>query len=63
MANLPTDQAAIDHALVKRGRKTTPTPTNELPELQTMEGALPPIDAEPGTLKASLAATPGKAAI
>ena len=60
LANLPSDQTAINHALAKRGRKTTPTPSNEHPEPQTMEGALPPVDAEPGTLKASLAATPGK---
>ncbi|XP_072044277.1 protein HID1-like isoform X2 [Amphiura filiformis] len=59
LANLPTDQGSINHALAKRGRKTTPTPNNEHPEPQTMEGALPPVDAEPGTLKASLAATPG----
>ncbi|XP_033117901.1 protein HID1-like isoform X1 [Anneissia japonica] len=58
LANLPTDQVSISKALVKRGRKMQHTPSTEQ-EPQTMEGAIPPIDAEPGTLKASLAATPG----
>ena len=58
MANLPTDHSAIAKALTKRGKKlATPSPTDHK-EPQTMEGALPAAEAEPGTLKVSLAATP-----
>ncbi|XP_033630553.1 protein HID1-like isoform X2 [Asterias rubens] len=59
LANLPCDQASITKALAKRGRKTTPAPPTDDAVPTTMEGALPPVDAEPGTLKASLLATPG----
>ncbi|XP_022092597.1 protein HID1-like isoform X1 [Acanthaster planci] len=59
LANLPCDQASISKALAKRGRKTNPTPPTDDVVPTTMEGALPPVDAEPGTLKASLLATPG----
>ena len=59
LANLPCDQASITKALAKRGRKTTPAPPTDDAVPTTMEGALPPVDAEPGTLKATLLATPG----
>lgn len=59
LANLPTDQVSISQALTRRGKKSAPAPTGEAVEQTMMEGALPPVDAEPGTLKASLAATPG----
>lgn len=59
LANLPTDQVSITQALTRRGKKSAPAPTGEAVEQTMMEGALPPVDAEPGTLKASLAATPG----
>ncbi|PIK51627.1 hypothetical protein BSL78_11499 [Apostichopus japonicus] len=59
LANLPTDQSSISQALTRRGKKSAPTPTGEQTEQPMMEGALPPVDAEPGTFKASLAATPG----
>lgn len=60
LANLPTDHSSIAKALTKRGKKLTqPSPTDHK-EPQTMEGALPATEAEPGTLKVSLAATPRK---
>ncbi|XP_052771085.1 protein HID1-like isoform X2 [Mya arenaria] len=59
LANLPTDHSSIAKALTKRGKKLTQplTPTDHT-EPQTMDGALPAAEAEPGTLKVSLAATP-----
>ncbi|KAL4240921.1 cell wall biogenesis protein [Mactra antiquata] len=58
LANLPTDHSSIAKALTKRGKKLhTPSPTDHK-EPQTMEGAIPATEAEPGTLKVSLAATP-----
>ncbi|XP_013385950.1 protein HID1 isoform X3 [Lingula anatina] len=60
LANLPTDHSAIAKALSKRGKKFSPQSTPDTPpEPQTMEGALPATEAEPGTLKATLAAYPG----
>ncbi|KAL3877484.1 hypothetical protein ACJMK2_035185, partial [Sinanodonta woodiana] len=57
LANLPTDHSSIAKALTKRSKKLTqPSPDHKEPE--TMEGAIPAAEAEPGTLKASLAATP-----
>ncbi|XP_064624817.1 protein HID1-like isoform X2 [Lineus longissimus] len=60
LANLPTDHSAIAKAVTKRGKKfgTHQTPDGSA-EPPTMEGALPATDAEPGTLKATLLATPG----
>merc|ERR550532_571260 len=57
LANLPTDHSAIAKALTKRGKKFVhqPVDTSEQP----MEGSFPATEAEPGTLKVSLAATPG----
>ena len=60
LANLPADHSTIAKALTKRGKKlATPSPTDHK-EPQTMEGAQPAAEAEPGTLKVSLAATPSK---
>ena len=59
LANLPIDHSAIAKALTKRGKKVTGTPADQ-PEAQSMEGSIPATDAEPGTLKASLAALPGE---
>ena len=60
LANLATDHSSIAKALTKRGKKLhTPSPTDNK-EPQTMEGAIPAVEAEPGTLKVSLAATPRK---
>ncbi|WAQ96014.1 HID1-like protein [Mya arenaria] len=52
LANLPTDHSSIAKALTKRGKKLTQplTPTDHT-EPQTMDGALPAAEAEPGTLK------------
>ena len=57
LANLPTDHSAIAKALTKRGKKFAAPPLDTR-EPQTMEGALPAAEAEPGTLKTTLAATP-----
>ncbi|PVD37614.1 hypothetical protein C0Q70_00210 [Pomacea canaliculata] len=57
LANLPIDHSSIARALTKRGKKFAPPPMDTR-EPQTMEGATPAAEAEPGTLKASLAATP-----
>ena len=61
LANLPVEHSAIAKALSKRGKKfvqlTSPV---DHKEPQTMEGAIPASEAEPGTLKTSLAATPSK---
>ncbi|XP_046552525.1 LOW QUALITY PROTEIN: protein HID1-like [Haliotis rubra] len=57
MANLPTDHSAIAKALTKRGKKFS-APPQDTRDPQTMEGAIPASEAEPGTLKASLAALP-----
>lgn len=59
LANLPTDHSAIARALSKRGKKLN-HPPSESKEPETMEGATPAAEAEPGTLKVSLAATPRK---
>ncbi|XP_063077846.1 protein HID1-like [Engraulis encrasicolus] len=73
LANLPSDAASIQRALQRRKRSPTapshshsPSPTNAISisrassmETVSMEGSRPAIPAEPGTLKASLAATPG----
>ncbi|KAH3863479.1 hypothetical protein DPMN_026468 [Dreissena polymorpha] len=58
LANLPTDHTSIAKALTKKGRKLTQPSTPDEKGPQTMEGALPAAEAEPGTLKVSLAATP-----
>ena len=59
LANLPTDHSAISKALTKRGKKFTHH-ANEHPEGPSMEGSTPAVEAEPGTLKVTLAATPGE---
>ncbi|ESO82024.1 hypothetical protein LOTGIDRAFT_135546 [Lottia gigantea] len=57
LANLPVDHSAIAKAMTKRGKKFA-APPQDTRDPQTMEGALPAAEAEPGTLKTSLAATP-----
>ena len=60
LANLPIDHSSIAKALTKRGRgKVTKETSQEGNEL-SMEGSTPAAEAEPGTLKVSLAATPGR---
>ena len=62
MANLPTEHTAIAKVLTKRGKKMQ-TPAQVDPSGRavepSMEGSMPAQEAEPGTLKVSLAATPG----
>ncbi|XP_059179065.1 protein HID1-like [Physella acuta] len=57
LANLPIDHSAIAKAMTKRGKKFA-APPQDTRDPQTMEGAQPALEAEPGTLKVSLAATP-----
>jgi len=61
LANLPTDHASIAKALTKRNKKTgvVPVRRESVHESPSMEGSIPATEAEPGTLQASLAATPG----
>ena len=59
LANLATDHSSIAKALTKRSRKTVQS-TSGADELPSMEGSVPASEAEPGTLQATLAATPGK---
>ena len=60
LANLPVDHSSIAKALTKRGRGKVVNPSHqEHPEQPSMEGSTPAAEAEPGTLKVSLAATPG----
>uniref|UniRef100_A0A3Q1GA02 HID1 domain containing n=1 Tax=Acanthochromis polyacanthus TaxID=80966 RepID=A0A3Q1GA02_9TELE len=57
LANLPSDTASIQKALQKK-KKSGISRTNST-ENGSMEGSKPAVPAEPGTLKASLEATPG----
>ncbi|KAH9513152.1 cell wall biogenesis protein [Bulinus truncatus] len=57
LANLPIDHSAIAKAMTKRGKKFA-APPQDTRDPQTMEGAQPALEAEPGTLKVTLAATP-----
>jgi hypothetical protein len=57
LANLPTDHSSIAKALTKRGKKFVQPGT--VPDELPMEGSVPAAEAEPGTLQATLAATPG----
>ncbi|XP_041473383.1 protein HID1-like [Lytechinus variegatus] len=59
LANLPSDQASISKALAKRSKKLSPSPAMDYPDAASMEGSMQAADAEPGTLKATLLATPG----
>ena len=58
LANLPTEHSAIAKALTKRGKKFSQLSAPESKE-SLMEGSFPAAEAEPGTLKTTLAATPG----
>uniref|UniRef100_A0AAX7VR59 HID1 domain containing b n=1 Tax=Astatotilapia calliptera TaxID=8154 RepID=A0AAX7VR59_ASTCA len=57
LANLPSDTTSIQRALQKK-RRTGISRANSV-ENESMEGSRPAVPAEPGTLKASLEATPG----
>ncbi|RMZ94646.1 HID1 isoform X2 [Brachionus plicatilis] len=54
LLNLPTDQEQIDQVY---GKQTNKVKEKE-PNLMSMEGAIPAKEAEPGTLKTTLAETP-----
>ncbi|XP_013870307.1 protein HID1b [Austrofundulus limnaeus] len=56
LANLPTDAASIQKALQRRRKSGI---SNMSSADESMEGSRPAAPAEPGTLKASLEATPG----
>lgn len=58
LANLPTEHTTIAKALSKRGKKFVQLTPESGKDLPTMEGAMPAMEAEPGTLKTTLAATP-----
>ena len=69
MANLPTDHSAIAKALTKRGKRGMQQPASSVAAAAggeqgkgevSMEGSFPAMEAEPGTLKVTLAATPGE---
>ena len=60
LANLPTDHASIAKALTKRSKSKISQPQVDSSNEQPMEGSVPAQEAEPGTLKATLAATPGE---
>ncbi|KAK9503755.1 hypothetical protein O3M35_010247 [Rhynocoris fuscipes] len=59
LANLPSDYGTIAKSLSKRGSSRRHIPSQSGPESPSMEGSKPALPAEPGTLKATLPATPG----
>lgn len=54
LLNLPTDQEHIDQVFGKQANKIK----EKEPNMKSMEGAIPAKEAEPGTLKTTLAETP-----
>lgn len=60
LANLPSDYGTIAKSLSRRGSSRRHIPSQSGPESPSMEGSKPALPAEPGTLKATLPATPGK---
>ena len=62
LANLPTDHSSIAKAMTKRGKKFVQA-TTVPDETPSMEGSIPAAEAEPGTLQATLAATPGQSSL
>ncbi|XP_056018136.1 protein HID1-like isoform X4 [Ostrea edulis] len=58
LANLPMEHSTIAKALSKRGKKFVQLTPESGKDLPIMEGATPAMEAEPGTLKTTLAATP-----
>uniref|UniRef100_A0A0V0G467 Protein HID1 n=1 Tax=Triatoma dimidiata TaxID=72491 RepID=A0A0V0G467_TRIDM len=59
LANLPSDYGTIAKSLSRRGSSRRHIPSQSGPESPSMEGSKPALPAEPGTLKATLPATPG----
>ncbi|XP_023676323.1 protein HID1 isoform X2 [Paramormyrops kingsleyae] len=59
LANLPSDSASIQKALQRKKRSPEGISRTNSQETVSMEGSRPAAPAEPGTVKTSLAATPG----
>uniref|UniRef100_H3AL71 HID1 domain containing n=1 Tax=Latimeria chalumnae TaxID=7897 RepID=H3AL71_LATCH len=59
LANLPTDPPSIQKALQRKKKTPEPISRTNSQDGTSMEGSRPAAPAEPGTLKASLFATPG----
>uniref|UniRef100_A0AAY3ZZC1 Uncharacterized protein n=1 Tax=Denticeps clupeoides TaxID=299321 RepID=A0AAY3ZZC1_9TELE len=59
LANLPSDPFSIQKALQRKKKSPSAVSRTSSQEGVSMEGSRPAIPAEPGTLKTSLAATPG----
>ncbi|CAN9508647.1 unnamed protein product [Ophioblennius macclurei] len=59
LANLASDAASIHKAVLRRRRRRSTISRMSSAESESMEGSRPAVPAEPGTLKASLEATPG----
>ncbi|KAL8163252.1 UNVERIFIED_CONTAM: cell wall biogenesis protein [Gekko kuhli] len=59
LANLPTDVQSIQKALQRKKKAPEPISRTNSQDGVSMEGSRPAAPAEPGTLKASLVATPG----
>ncbi|KAJ8251449.1 hypothetical protein GJAV_G00221470 [Gymnothorax javanicus] len=59
LANLPSDTASIQKALQRKKKSPDAISRTSSQETVSMEGSHPAVPAEPGTLKTSLAATPG----
>lgn len=63
LANLPTDVQSIQKALQRKKKAPEPISRTNSQEGMSMEGSRPAAPAEPGTLKASLVATPGQSRV
>uniref|UniRef100_A0A3B3SXA9 HID1 domain containing n=1 Tax=Paramormyrops kingsleyae TaxID=1676925 RepID=A0A3B3SXA9_9TELE len=63
LANLPSDSASIQKALQRKKRSPEGISRTNSQETVSMEGSRPAAPAEPGTVKTSLAATPGTEAL
>ncbi|XP_048844235.1 protein HID1b [Brienomyrus brachyistius] len=59
LANLPSDSGSIQKALQRKKRSPEAISRTNSQETVSMEGSRPAAPAEPGTVKTSLAATPG----
>ncbi|XP_068606213.1 protein HID1 [Brachionichthys hirsutus] len=59
LANLPADSASIQKSLQRKRKSPDVISRTSSQETVSMEGSHPAVPAEPGTLKASLVATPG----
>lgn len=60
LANLPADLQSIQKALQRKKKAPEPLSRTNSQDGVSMEGSRPAAPAEPGTLKASLVATPGQ---